>query len=132
MNILLAEEAASIGTLIWAFANSPVGVSIISGVVLFILAHVWKAKPAWEKVYDAYKGLFFDAVRTAEASIPDDVEGTAGKKADAALQLILKLEHPIRNKSKKDLRLALDKAHTEIEAKVEVTARRTRLNKMVE
>lgn len=130
MNMLLAEEASSIGTLIWTFVNSPVGVSIISGLVLFILARVWKAKPAWEKVYNEHKGLFFDAVRTAEAAIPNDVEGTAGKRADAALQLILKLEHSIARKSKNDLRLALDKAHTELEVKAEVKARRARLDRL--
>lgn len=101
---------------LWAFANSPVGVALVSGVALFLLGRLFTAKPGWRATYDRYRGLFFDAVRYAEKAIPDGTEDRAAAKADAALKWLLKMEPALRGENEADLHAAISEAHDTMKA----------------
>ena len=61
----------------WTFCNSPVGVAIVSGIVLAALGRLFSAKPSWEEIYDTYRADLFSAVRYAEQVIPDNTPNKA-------------------------------------------------------
>jgi hypothetical protein len=120
--MLLAQgEPAGLGSglvsLVWAFLNSPVGLTVVGGIVAYFLARLFKAKPEWEKVFHTYKGALFDVVREAEKAIPDDTPNSAAQKADMALKLLLKLQPSLRRKREADVRAAITEAHKELENK---------------
>ena len=99
---------------LWTFCNSPVGVALVSGVVLTVLGHLFKSRPAWEELYDTYRADLFSAVRFAEENIPDDTPNKALARLDAALRFISTLETPLARKKEKDVRKALTRAHDEM------------------
>lgn len=109
-------HASGAGTLLWTFANSPVGLMVISSVLVFVLGKVFMAKPEWQKVFDQYRGAFFDAVSHAEKAIPDDTPNTAARRADAALKFLLQLYPHLEKVPKAELNKAVAEAHA---AKVE-------------
>ena len=92
-------------SLVWGFVNSPVGVSMVSGIVLFLLGKLWKIRPSWEREFDRYRGVFFDAVRYA-----DSRGGKSSDKTAIALKYVLELEEPILLGSKKNLVRGIDRA----------------------
>lgn len=127
-SLLLAQAAPEagawslIGAVLWAFLNSPLGVTLVSAVVVAILGKLWTAKPEWQKLLTENRGHFFDAVRFAEKAIPDDTQGSAAAKADAALKYLLRLEGPLSQgpfsqASSSDLKQALIAAHAQVEKK---------------
>lgn len=115
--VLAADETAapsSVGTLIWAFANSPIGVTVLSALGCMVIGAYFKRHPEWKQTFDQHNGLFFDAVRHAEKAIPDDVPNPAAQKADMALKFILKLEPGLSGKKEVDLRRAITEAHDKL------------------
>lgn len=72
---------------LWTFANSPLGIACISGVVLFVLNKVYGKKPAWAK----YEGDIIAAIKMAEKQIPDGSPNTAMQKLDSALKLVISI-----------------------------------------
>lgn len=104
------------GTILWNFVNSPVGLMIVGTILAGILGAVFKAQPAWQVVFDKHKGLFFDAVRAAEKAIPDDTPNPGAAKADFALKLILKLEPSLTGAKEVDLQKAITAAHDALKA----------------
>lgn len=114
--MMLAETDTTLGALVWAFVNSPVGVSIVGGAFAFVLARLFTAQPSWQRTYDEYGGLFFDAVRHAERSIPDNTPNRAAQRADSALKFLLRLEPKLASKPKVDLMRGLTEAHDTIKA----------------
>jgi hypothetical protein len=111
------EAKSGILHLIWAFANSAVGVTLISGALFWILGRIFTASPKAEQLVNTYKGLFFDAVRHAEKTIPDGSPNTSASRADAALKFILQLEPALAKKKEADVRAALNIAHSALEEK---------------
>jgi len=72
---------------LWTFLNSPAGIALIAGIVLWALNKVYAAKPAWA----AYEGTIITAIRLAEQTIPDTAEDAGLAKLDQALKLVLKV-----------------------------------------
>ena len=70
---------------VWEVLNSPVGVSLVASVALWLINKLYTAKPVWQK----YEGALIKAVQWAEKEIPDDVPNKYLKRADAALQYAL-------------------------------------------
>jgi len=69
----------------WALMNSPVGVSLVASVALWLVNKVYAAKPEWQ----AYEGALIQAVRWAEKEIPDGSENKYLRRADMALKYAL-------------------------------------------
>lgn len=103
---------------LWAFLNSPVGVTIIGGFFAYLLGKVVTAKPEWETVFNRYRGLFFDAVRAAEKAVPDNAENKTARKADEALKWLLKIEPGLNGQKGEVLNRALAEAHDMIRKKL--------------
>lgn len=102
-DVVVTVAQDSILPLLWAFANSPLGISLVSGVILWLLSKIVTAKPSYLKYYNQYRGLFFDAVRHAERTIPDNTQSSAGAKADLALKYLLELEPTLNKAPQADL-----------------------------
>jgi hypothetical protein len=118
VNLLLAQaKDPTLASLLWAFLNSPVGVTVVSSVLLLLVGKFFTATPEREKVFETYKGLFFDAVRYAEKAIPDGSPNVAAARADAALKFALQLEPKLGRKKDVDVRAAINLAHAEVEKK---------------
>jgi len=110
------EEQQSIGSLVWLFVNSPVGLTIVGSVLVWILGMVFRQKPTWQKIYDEHKGLLVDAVKHAERAIPDDTENKAAARADAALKFVLKVQSHLGGRQKA-VKEAINAAHNVVERK---------------
>lgn len=98
---------------LWIFANSPLGISLISGLILWLLSLLHRKKPSWEKLLLDYRGIIFDAVRMAEKAIPDDSPSKSAQRIDMALKYLLKIEPALKKKRSSDLQRALQQAHKE-------------------
>jgi len=123
MNWLLAQETTALSDstiwgLVWQFANSPVGITLVSGIAIWVIVKVISGRPKWEANFDTYRGMFFDAVRYAERSIPDTTKHKGAQKADLALKYLQKLEGPISKAREADLRKGIQKA-VEVDRKIE-------------
>lgn len=70
---------------VWGLVNSPVGITVMAGIVLWILNRIYAAKPTWAK----YEGAIISAVRFAEKQIPDDSASPGVNRLDRALQQVL-------------------------------------------
>ena len=74
---------------IWAALNSPMGITAVAGVVLYLLNRLYAAKPAWAQ----YEGAIISAVRFAEKEIPDDAPNKGLRRLDEALRYVLRVFH---------------------------------------
>ena len=70
---------------VWTVLNSPMGITAVAGVVLYLLNRLYAAKPAWAE----YEGAIISAVRFAEKEIPDDVSNKGMARLDQALKYVL-------------------------------------------
>ncbi len=86
---------------VWAALNSPVGVSLVASIALWAINRLYAAKPAWQQ----YEGALIKAVQWAEREIPDDAENKHMRRADAALQYVLKAYERLNGK-RADARMA--------------------------
>ncbi|HUU30837.1 MAG TPA: hypothetical protein VMY69_01900 [Phycisphaerae bacterium] len=68
----------------WAALNSPAGVALVAGLVLWLLNRLYAKRPAWEQ----YEGAIIAAVKFAEKQIPDDVPNKGLARLDAALKYV--------------------------------------------
>lgn len=97
----------------WTFANSPVGVTIVSGVFLSFLSWLFTKVPKVEKLFQTYKGPLMDAVRRAEEIIPDDTPNKGLAKADAAFKYFLTLAPEMAKHNEVTVKTLLNQAHKE-------------------
>ena len=74
-----------LGATLWTFLNSPTGITLLGGAILWLLNRIYAAKPMWKQ----FEGTICDAIRTAEKLIPDDTPNKGLAKLDAALELVL-------------------------------------------
>jgi hypothetical protein len=70
---------------VWAYLNSPLGITVVGAVVAFLIAKLFAAKPGWAK----YQGTIISAIRYAEKAIPDGSPNTSIARLDAALKYVL-------------------------------------------
>ena len=71
---------------VWAALNSPTGVTATASVALWVLNKLYAWRPAWQQ----YEGAIIKGVRWAEKEIPDDAENKYIRRADLALQYVLR------------------------------------------
>lgn len=106
-----------IGTLVWAALNSPVGVTTVAGVVLWLLNKLYRAKPAWQ----AFEGSIIRAVQWAEREIPDETENKHMRRANLALQYVLKAYerltgHRATQRMQEELAQGIEVVHADLES----------------
>jgi hypothetical protein len=102
---------------LWAALNSPVGVSLVAGAALWLVNQAYAAKPAWRD----YEGAIIKGVRWAEKEIPDGVENTHLKRADAALRYVLKAYERLNGRRaaarmEEQLRQGVEIVHADLES----------------
>lgn len=108
-----AEAGPDIAGLVWKFLNTPIGLSVVGSILLFILGKIFTAKPTWKKYVDKYGPLIMAAVKKAEKAIPDDVENKAVKRLDEALKYVLAVVGSAKERS---MKLAITHVHAEAES----------------
>jgi len=69
----------------WAFVNSPIGLTIVGGIVLYLLNRFVRPNAKWAK----YEGTIIAAVKYAEKAIPDGSDNASQRKLDEALKYVL-------------------------------------------
>jgi len=87
----MGDVVIAILTAVWAFLNSPVGITAVAAVVLLILNRIYAKKPLWQTL----EGTIIGAVKTAEKAIPDDAENAGVKRLDHALKYVLSVYEEI-------------------------------------
>ncbi len=102
---------------VWAALNSPVGVSLVASVALWLVNRLYAAKPAWQ----AYEGAIIKAVQWSEREIPDGTENKHLKRADLALQYVLKAYERMTGKRadarmQEQLAQGIEVVHTDLES----------------
>ena len=81
---------------IWDLINSPIGISVVAGALLWALNKLYAAKPAWA----AYEGTIVSGIKFAEKMVPDDTPNKASTKLNTAINYVLKV-YENTNKGKK-------------------------------
>jgi len=71
--------------IIMNFLNTPTGLTILGGIILFVINKIIDKRPGWAK----YEGWMINAVKIAEKWTPNDSNGFLGK-ADKAMELFIK------------------------------------------
>ena len=104
-------------SVLWSALNSPMGITAVAGVVLYLLNRLYAAKPAWAQ----YEGAIISAVRFAEKEIPDDVPNKGLARLNAALQYVLKVYQEVEGKRapervQAELKEGIQIVHAELEA----------------
>ena len=79
--------ARDILELIWTTINTPAGITVVAGLVLWLLNRLYAAKPAWA----AYEGTIISAVKFAEKEIPDGTPNKGLARLDAALKYVIRV-----------------------------------------
>jgi len=100
----------------WTALNSPVGITTVASVALWILNKVYAARPEWQ----AYEGALIKGIQWAEREIPDDAENKYILRADQALQYALKAYermngHRANARMREQLAMGVEVVHAELE-----------------
>ena len=105
----------AIMNLVWAFLNSPIGITLVVSAVGAIVAWLVRKLPIVKK----YKGVIYTAVKYGERQIPDDTENAGAKRLDEALKYALKLfaemDVKVKDKKKPEIIDGLMEAHEQLE-----------------
>jgi hypothetical protein len=117
----VAESAPPAGGLawpamVWAFVNSPAGLTVIGAVLFFILGKVFTAKPAWKQYVLKYGPALMVAIKQAEKAIDDKTPRAGLARLDKALKLVIALEPKLAGAKADDVKAALTAVHTQAEA----------------
>jgi hypothetical protein len=83
--VAVATGWLSVLSALYAFANAPVGITLIASGVLWLLNKLYNAKPEWQQ----YEGTIITAIKWAEANIPDNTGNSSITKFDSALKYVL-------------------------------------------
>ena len=102
---------------IWAAINSPFGIAVAAGVLLWLLNRLYTWKPTWKQ----YEGAIIAAVKYAEKEIPDSTANHGMKRLDSALQYVVKVYEETTgktadNKIEAEFADAIQLKHAELEA----------------
>lgn len=112
------NNVVAILTAIWAFLNTPAGVALVAGAVIWALNAIYAKKPAWK----AYEGSIITAIKLAEQNVPDNTDNKALHKLDTALKYVLQVYAATNNKPaspavEASLAEGIQIKHDELEAK---------------
>ncbi len=104
-------------SMIWQAVNSPVGITFLAGVFLWLLNKLYGARPAWLQ----YEGTIIAAIKYAEKQIPNDVSNKSLAKLDTALNYVLRIYQELNGKRattqvEAELREGIQVKHAELEA----------------
>jgi len=72
---------------IWTFLNSPLGITAVAAVALYLLKRARERYPAWMD----WEGTIVEAVKHAEKAIPDDAENKSLRRFNDALAYVLRV-----------------------------------------
>ena len=72
--------------------NTPAVIAALSAGLLWVLARIFLAKPAWQK----YEGAIITGVKLAEKAIPDETPNAGLARADWALKYVLNIYQQAR------------------------------------
>lgn len=102
---------------IWTLLNSPLGISLIAGAILWLLNKLYARKPLWQQ----FEGAILSGVRYAEKAIPDDTPNKSLAKLDTALRYVLTIFSQVEgrratSKEEAELKDAIQVAHSVLEA----------------
>jgi len=106
---------SSILTALLTFLNSPLGIAIVAGVLLWILN-----KKFGPEIWRKYAGTLVAAVKWAEKAIPDDTENAGARRFDQALQYALRVFADINRRDAKpkeveSLKQGIEIVHADLE-----------------
>ena len=101
---------------IWTALNSPVGVSVVASIALWLINKIYAARPEWQQ----YEGALMKAVQWAEREIPDGTENKYMLRADLALQYALKAYERMNGKRadarmREQLAMGVECVHADLE-----------------
>jgi hypothetical protein len=71
---------------VWTAVNSPAGIAVAAGLMLWLFNRLYAARPEWQK----YEGAIISAVKFAEKEIPDGAPSKGLARLDAALRYVLR------------------------------------------
>lgn len=74
-------------TVVWGALNTPVGVAIVAGIILWALNRLYAARPTWRQ----WEGTIIAAVKHAERIVPDDSPAKPLRRLDEALRYVLRV-----------------------------------------
>ncbi len=102
---------------VWGVVNSPLGIAVVAGLVLYLLNRLYVARPTWQR----FEGAIISAVKHAEKQIPDDTPNKALAKLDAALRYVLSVFEDVEGRRAKpkevaDLKEGIQIIHADLEA----------------
>ena len=104
-------------TLVWTALNTPAGITVMAGLILWVINRIYAAKPGWA----AYEGAIISAVKFAEKTIPDDAPNKGLARLDAALKYVVKVYEQANGKRASaktvaDLKEGVQIVHNELQA----------------
>ena len=103
---------------VWSAVNSPLGITMVAGALLWVLNKLYSVKPLWQQ----YEGAVIAAVKYAEKAVPDDSANTSLARLDAALKYVLQVYESAQGrkateKEIADLTNGIQITHAQLEAK---------------
>lgn len=79
---------------IWSAMNSPLGITFVAGIVLWLLNRLYSAKPKWR----LFEGTIVAAIKWAEKEIPDGTKNKSMQRLDAALRYTIDIYEKTQKK----------------------------------
>ena len=80
-------NAETILNFIWRALNTPVAITGMAGVFLWLLNRLYAAKPGWA----SYEGAILSGIKFAEKEVPDSASRKGLARLDTALKYVLKV-----------------------------------------
>lgn len=102
---------------IWTFLNSPLGITAVAAVVLYLLKRARERYPAWMD----WEGSIVEAVKHAEKAVPDDAENKSLRRFNDALAYVLRVYQEASgtmpsSRERRDIEEGIRLKHAELEA----------------
>lgn len=109
-------ETKELIALLWGAVNSPIGITFVASVFLWMLNKVYTKKPLWRQ----YEGAIISAVKFAEKQIPNDSPNKNLARLNAALEFVLKVYEDANGKKASpavtaEFKSAIGLVHNELE-----------------
>ena len=107
----------SVLKLVWEALNSPAGIALLAGALIWALNYIYGKKPSWEK----FEGAIVSGIKLAEKSVPDGTENKGLARLDAALKYVIKVYEEAKGKKPSaktvaDLKEGIQLTHDKLEA----------------
>ena len=107
----------SVAEILWNGLNTPFGVTVAAGIILWSLNRIYALRPEWEK----YEGTIISAIKYAEKVCPDNSPHKGLAKLDEALKYVISCYEEARGKKPSaktvaSLKEGIQVVHSELEA----------------